>query len=231
MHIEREVTGDHAGESVYVYEAPIRFWHWLNVVCLMVLATTGYTIGSPWFPNPPGEATHYFWFGYVRFTHFTAAYLFAIGFLMRVYWAFAGNRHAHQIFFVPVRDQAWWRAVGHQVRWYLWLERQPQRYLGHNPLAQAAILVGFVLPALFMLLTGFALYSEGKGHGGWHDALFGWVLVALGGSQNVHTVHHVGMWVLICFSILHIYIVVREDVVSRQSILASMVTGWRTFRD
>jgi len=43
-------------EPVYVYEAPVRFWHWVMMVAMFVLAGTGYLIGSP----PPaigGEAT------------------------------------------------------------------------------------------------------------------------------------------------------------------------------
>jgi Ni/Fe-hydrogenase 1 B-type cytochrome subunit len=39
------------------------------------------------------------------------------------------------------------------------------------------------------------------------------------------------MWVLICFVIIHIYVAVREDIMSRQSIMSSMISGWRTFKD
>ena len=32
---------------VYVYEKPVRLWHWINALALVVLAVTGYLIGSP----------------------------------------------------------------------------------------------------------------------------------------------------------------------------------------
>lgn len=230
MHVEHAVSDEAAGQSVYVYEIPVRLWHWINVAALAVLVPTGYLIGIPILPTPSGEAIDHFWFGYVRFAHFAAGYIFAVGLAGRIYWAFAGNRHAHQIFFLPIRDLRWWREVRLQTRWVLLLAPQPKRYLGHNPLAQLAILVGFVLPALLMAFTGFALYSEGKGLGRWHDRVFGWVIPLLGGSQALHTWHHLVMWVLITFSILHIYMVVREDSMSRQTILDSMLSGWRTFR-
>ena len=32
----------HSEEAVYVYEAPIRLWHWINALAILVLAVTGY---------------------------------------------------------------------------------------------------------------------------------------------------------------------------------------------
>ena len=34
-------------EPVYVYEAPVRLWHWVTMVTIFVLGVTGYLIGSP----------------------------------------------------------------------------------------------------------------------------------------------------------------------------------------
>ena len=34
-------------EPIYVYEAPVRLWHWVMMVAMFVLAATGYLIGSP----------------------------------------------------------------------------------------------------------------------------------------------------------------------------------------
>ncbi|MDI5811259.1 cytochrome b/b6 domain-containing protein, partial [Salmonella enterica subsp. enterica serovar Anatum] len=31
--------------SHYVFEAPVRLWHWLTVACMLVLMVTGYFIG------------------------------------------------------------------------------------------------------------------------------------------------------------------------------------------
>ena len=84
---------------------------------------------------------------------------------------------------------------------------------------------------LFMIATGFALYSEGAGHGHWSDLLFGWVLVALGDSQTVHSLHRLGLWVLLSFIFVHVYAALREDIMSRQSIISTMISGWRSFRD
>jgi Ni/Fe-hydrogenase 1 B-type cytochrome subunit len=33
--------------AVYVYEAPVRLWHWVTVVAMIALFATGYLIGKP----------------------------------------------------------------------------------------------------------------------------------------------------------------------------------------
>ncbi|GAB6050475.1 Ni/Fe-hydrogenase, b-type cytochrome subunit [Hydrogenophilus islandicus] len=217
-------------KSVYVYEAPVRLWHWINAAAIVVLATTGYFIGLP-LPSVPGEAATNFLMGYVRFAHFAAGYVFAIGLLGRIYWAFVGNHHARQLFILPVWKREWWREVGYELRWYLFLERQPKKYVGHNPLAQLAMFFLFFLLALFMITTGFALYSEGAGQGHWSDTLFGWVIPAFGGSLQVHMLHRTGMWLMVIFVMVHVYAAIREDIMSRQSLISTMVSGWRMYKE
>lgn len=219
-----------ARKTVYVYEAPVRLWHWINALCILVLAVTGYFIGSPP-PSVPGEASANFLFGYIRFAHFAAGQILAVGFLLRIYWAFVGNSHAHQIFVLPLWSGRFWSEVVHEIRWYLFLTQKPKKYVGHNPLAQLAMFFMFTLTILFMIVTGFALYAEGQGIESWQYKLFGWVFSIFPNSQTVHTLHHLGMWVIVLFAIVHIYAAVREDIVSRQSIISTMISGERQFKD
>ncbi len=223
----KPVAGVHA---VHVYEAPLRLWHWVNALAIMTLMVTGYFIGSP-LPSLSGEASSHFLMGYIRFVHFSAGWVIFIGFLGRIYWAFVGNHHAKQLFRLPFASKQWWDEVLFEIRWYLFLEKRPKKYVGHNPLAQLAMFFFMTIGLSFMILTGFALYSEGKGRGGILDFLFGWVLPSLGQSQMVHTLHHLGMWFIIVFMIIHIYAAFREDIMSRQSIVSTMISGDRTFKD
>ena len=50
-------------------------------------------------------------------------------------------------------------------------------------------------------------------------------------SQDVHTYHHLGMWALVMFVTVHVYAAIREDIMSRQSIISSMISGERQFRE
>jgi Ni/Fe-hydrogenase 1 B-type cytochrome subunit len=155
----------------------------------------------------------------------------AVFFLTRILWAFVGNHHSRQIFYIPVHRKQFWKEVLHEIRWYAFLEREPKMYVGHNPLAQTAMFTGFTLFVAFMIVTGFALYSEGQGIDSWQHKLFGWVFAIWPNSQDVHTWHHLGMWALVVFVMVHIYAAVREDIMSRQSIISSMISGERQFRD
>lgn len=226
----REVAQAASIKSVYVYEAPVRLWHWVNALSITVLAITGYLIGSP-LPTQPGEASANYLMGYIRFAHFAAAYVFAIGMLGRIYWACVGNHHARELFTLPLFRAAYWRDLLTMLKWYAFLIPAPNRYVGHNPLARFAMFFVFVFLSVFMIVTGFALYGEGLGMGSWADRLFGWVIPLMGQSQDVHTWHHLGLWVMVCFVMLHVYAAIREDIMGRQSIVSTMISGHRTFKE
>jgi len=216
--------------AVYVYEAPLRLWHWVTVLSVITLCITGYFIGSP-LPTMPGEASDNYLMGYIRFAHFAAGYIVAVAFVGRIYWAFVGNSHARELFLPPLFSRKFWREVLHEIRWYLFIEKTPKKYIGHNPLGQLAMFGFFVVGITFMIITGFALYSEGLGQGSWADIAFGWVIPLMGQSQDVHTWHHLGMWYLITFVMIHVYVAIREDIMSRQSLISTMIGGWRMFKD
>jgi Ni/Fe-hydrogenase 1 B-type cytochrome subunit len=217
--------------SIYVYEAPVRMWHWINAAAILVLIVTGYFIGSPLPSMQIGEATNQFVFGYIRFAHFAAGWVLAIGFLGRIYWAFFGNHHARQLFYVPFWSATFWAEVWFEIRWYLFIEKEPKKYVGHNPLAQLAMFFFITLGVSFMIVTGFALYAEGAQEGSLTHDLFGWVHSLTWNSQRLHTLHHLGMWWIVIFMIVHVYVAIREDIMSRQSIVSTMISGHRTFKD
>ncbi len=217
--------------SVYVYEAPMRLWHWVTALAIIVLAVTGFLIGSPP-PSVPGEASANFLFGYIRFTHFAAAYVLIAAFIGRLYWVLAGNWHAREIFFPLILVKQWWGEVFHEIRWYLFIEKEPKKYIGHNPFTTIVMHFLFVWVVTFMIFSGLALYGEGAGMGSWQYRFFSsWFIPLIGNSQDVHTYHHLGMWIFVIFIMVHVYAAFREDVMSRQSIIGTMISGWRTFKD
>lgn len=224
-------TKSHSEPAVYVYEAPLRIWHWVNALAITVLAISGYFIASP-LPTMPGEASDHFLMGYIRFAHFAAGYVLAIGFLFRIYWAVMGNSHARQLFLPPLLSAKYWGGVWHEIKWYAFIVKEPHKYVGHNPLAALVMHFMFLWMLVFMIITGFALYGEGTGMDSWQYTLFSsWVIPLFGQSQDVHTWHHLIMWVILCFVIIHVYVAIREDIMSRQSMVSTMISGWRMFKD
>jgi Ni/Fe-hydrogenase 1 B-type cytochrome subunit len=216
--------------SVYVYEAPVRAWHWINAFAITTLCISGYFIGQP-LPSVTGEASDWYVMGYIRFAHFAAGYVLALGLIGRAYWAFVGNHHAREMFTLPLFHAVYWREIFAMLAWYAFLRKRPNQYVGHNPLARLSMVIGYLGLGLFMIFSGFALYSEGAGLGSWHDRLFGWVIPLFGGSLALHGLHRLGMWFMVCFVLLHVYAAIREDIMARQSMVSTMISGYRTFKD
>lgn len=225
----REI-GDHEDiRSLYIYEAPIRIWHWLNAAAVVLLSLTGYLIGTP-LPSYTGDPSSVYVMGWLRLIHLSAGHVFAVLWVLRIWWAFVGNAFARQLFIPPIWRQTWINGLAYQLAWNLFLVSKPHRYSGLNPVAHVVMLVAFVLPSVVILLTGYAMYAEVTGHESVLYALFGWMTHISPNTIDFHTVHRLCMWVMVCFMLVHIYTAVREDIVSRQSMVSTMLSGYRLFK-
>jgi Ni/Fe-hydrogenase 1 B-type cytochrome subunit len=210
---------------VYVWEIPVRFYHWLNALCLVVLCVTGYLIGSPPAIQQASEASFAYWFGKVRFIHFVFAYLFFFNFLFRIYWGFVGNRYASWKNFIPCRKKQWQEIK--QVIAVDMLQRDnqpPIETIGHNAVAGFTYFLTF-LAFLFQCLTGFGLYAAMSK--AWFPRLFAWIVPLMGGDFAVRQWHHLFMWFFILFALVHVYLVFYHDYVEGRGEISSMGGGWK----
>lgn len=225
----RQIADDEEIDQVYVYEAPIRIWHWLNAAAVFVLAVTGYLIGTP-LPSYTGDPSTVYVMGYIRLLHLVAGYLFAVLWVMRIWWACVGNAFARQLFLPAFWSRRWVDGLRYQIAWNLFLVHHPRRYTGLNPLAHVAMLLLFVLPSLLLLITGFGMLAEVAGHDSWQYHLFGWMRNFAANTIDLHTLHRIGLWVVVLFVMAHVYVAVREDIVSLQSVVSAMLSGYRLFK-
>ncbi len=212
-------------QRVYVWEVPVRLFHTVTVLCIVTLTVTGLIMGRAWSLSGAAEAWQGFWFGWVRFLHFSAAYLLTLNIVLRLYWAFMGNRFSRWREYIPVSG-AQWRKVWSALRVYLWLEPWPREpALGHNPLQGIAYL-GIVVLMGFQVVTGFGMY--GAMSDGWLPRLFRWVSPLFGGDMLLRQWHHLALWAFLVFLILHVYLVSLNEWKERQGLVRSIVTGWKT---
>jgi Ni/Fe-hydrogenase 1 B-type cytochrome subunit len=206
--------------TVYVWDLPVRITHWVNVAAIVVLSVTGYYIATP-FVGTHGPATDQFLMGTVRFSHFTVAFVFTTSVLFRVYWAFVGNKYARWSQFLPATS-ARRRALVKMLGYYTFVRRGPPAEVGHNPLAGVTYIGLYVLFAL-QIATGCALYAQ-PFHDGLWKALFGWMIVAFG-AQPLRLAHDLIMYLILAFTIHHVYSAVLIDSEEQSGLLSSIVTG------
>jgi Ni/Fe-hydrogenase 1 B-type cytochrome subunit len=211
--------------QVYVWELPIRFFHWLNALCVFVLGVTGFLIGSPipW-QGATVEASSRYLFGWVRFIHFGFAYLFLLNFLGRFYWGFVGNRFARWKNFFPASREKWKESLQVMCLDIFLICKLPIKSIGANALA-GIIYSLMYLAVVFQILTGFALYSMMSN--AWFPRLFRWVLPLLGGKTMVRQWHHLFTWVFVAFTIAHIYLSWYHDYLEGRGTISSMIGGWK----
>ena len=213
---------------VYVWELPVRFYHWLNALCVVLLIATGYLIGNPQTLFAANEAYEQYWFGWVRFIHFATAYIFFFNFLFRIYWGFVGNRYAKWDRFILFKKRHLrnlWRTLTVDIVQTKLRARVP---LGHNALAGFTYFVSFLV-FLLQAITGFALYSSmSESYFPW---LFTWAVPLLGGDAWVRHWHHLLMWFFVIFAIVHVYLVFYHDYIEGRGTTSSMIGGWKFVRD
>ncbi|MBV9216818.1 MAG: Ni/Fe-hydrogenase, b-type cytochrome subunit [Acidobacteria bacterium] len=213
---------------VYVWELPVRVFHWVNAISIVLLAVTGFLIGWPqtiWMSDEPYQQ---YWFGWVRFIHFAAGYIFFFNLLFRVYWSFVGNEYARWSSYIPHRKEQFlnaWETLKVDI---LQTKEKGKISVGHNYLA-ALTYLGLFFVMLFQVVTGFGLYAGMSD--AWLPWLFAWIVPLMGGDAWVRQWHHIAMWAFVVFTVIHVYLSFYHDVVEGRGTISAIVGGWKFERD
>lgn len=211
-------------QRIYVWEMPVRIYHWVNFLCILILIATGYLIGAPLAIQSAREASFGYWFGTVRFLHFVAAFFFFFNFVFRIYWGFVGNAYAHWNGFIPLRAKQWKEIIDVLKVDILQLKGEPIESVGHNGLAGFTYFLTFLV-FVFQSVTGFGMYAAMSKS--WFPQLFAWVVPLMGGDFAVRQWHHMMMWFFVIFAMIHVYLVFYHDYVEGRGVISSMAGGWK----
>lgn len=208
-------------QAVYVWELPVRFFHWINALAIVVLFSTGLYIGHPVL-NPSGEATGNFVMGKFRFWHGMFAFIFMANLLVRLYWFWKGNDYAK----LKLWQKRFWKDVLASIKYYAFMSKEHRLHVGHNALAQLMYFSFIWLGGFFMILTGLGMRAGSNYQGVW-QALFGWVISGFRGEYQVRMLHHVVAWGFPLFLIGHLYMVFRQDILDDDGTVSSMISGYK----
>jgi Ni/Fe-hydrogenase 1 B-type cytochrome subunit len=210
-------------ERLYVWELPVRLTHWLIVFSFIALAATGYYIGHP-FIEVTGPARDHFLMGTVRVVHLYAAIMFAVSVLVRIYWMFVGNRYARLGQLTPFGAERL-RSFREAMMFYSFVRREAEECAGHNALAGSSYAMVYGV-YLLLIATGLALYSADAAPSS-PFRVFDVLTPLFGGLQVARLLHHVGMWVVMIFIVMHVYFVILASIAERIGTFDSIVSGYK----
>lgn len=209
---------------VNVWTGSLRLQHWINVAMVFILSCTGYFIMDPFFgpTADSGEPTG-FLMGWMRFIHFTAAFIWLVVGATRVVLAFTSrDPYLRWSAFWPLKRKEDVRNLGRVVQHYALIKDEAPLYLAHNPLQQLTYTAVYLACAVQMAtgLTLFGLYHQGNPL---------WRLASMPvhwfGIPGVRMFHAAMMFLLWVFVIVHVYLAVRADSLERHGGLSSMING------
>lgn len=224
-----------APKMVKRHRLSTRLWHWLNVLCLYVLFSSGLGIFNAHPRLYWGQYGANFdanWLALGRFGswltlpahydlamsrqwHLAFALIFAFSLLAYMLWSLV-NRHI-------VRDLAFrkgelspahvWQDIKDHARLRFPTGAAAARY---NVLQKASYVgVIFVLLPL-IILTGLTM-SPGM------NAAWPWLVEIFGGRQTARSIHFIVAWLLVLFFLVHIAMVFLAGPINE---IRSMITGW-----
>lgn len=212
-----------------------RLWHWINLVCVVVLFMSGLTISNahprlywgdwgfapeqawlivPRFPDwmtIPG----YYSLAVARDWHILMAWPFALG-LLFMWMAMLLNRHFKRDIATSGKE---WKpaAIATDIKAHLRLDfdHGPGKYNFLQKLAYGLVL-GVFLP--MMVFTGTAI-SPGM------EPTFGWLVEILGGRQSARSLHFIFAVATLGFFIVHVVLVLLAGPFGQ---IRDMITGGRS---
>jgi Ni/Fe-hydrogenase 1 B-type cytochrome subunit len=222
-----------------VWGASIRWFHWINLLCMVGLIAVGVGILNDKALGVTDDGkillkTVHVWIGYV----------FALNLLWRLVWAFVGGPHARWRAILPGG-----RGYMHELYRYVadLLATRPRQYLGHNPLGRIAVTL-LLLLLVIQAVTGLVLAGTDL----FYPPIGSWIAswVAAPGIDPATlvpyapemyekdayeamrafrkpfvTVHYYGFYVLLAFGLIHILAVVVTELREGGNLISAMVSG------
>ncbi len=221
----------HNYKRVYVWEIPVRFFHWVTVFSTTILIITGFVIADPPAISSNVEPVYSYWFGYIRFIHFATAYILIAVLIFRIYWAFVGNQFSNWRNFIPYTKKGI-KNILYVFRVDILLMRDKEHKLsnisiGHNYLAAFSYFI-MVLIFIFQAITGLALMSDSSSW--WFPKMTHWIVSLMGGDIAVRYVHHLMTWIFMTFIVIHVYLVLYHDYTEARGEASSMISGFKFIR-
>jgi len=237
-----ESSSDEDLKFYSVWDRTTRWFHWVNVVCIIGLIGVGVVILNNKVLGVSGDGKIL-----LKTIHVYIGYVFILNLVWRFTWGFVGNKYARWKAVLPV-GKDYWRAVSRYVAGVK--AGEPPQYLGHNPVAKLMVAFLFLLlttqAVTGLVLAGTDLYLPPFGHeiaewvtgsGEEHDKIKN---LKPGSKEDVDseayaqmrefrkpfiTTHIYSFYAILVTIALHIAAVVLTEVREKNGLVSAMFTG------
>lgn len=144
-----------------VWDRTTRWFHWINVICILGLIAVGLVIFNNKILGVSGDGKIL-----LKTIHVYIGYVFSANLLWRIVWGFVGNKYARWKAILPI-GRGYWCSVNAYVKGVK--SGEAPQYLGHNPIGKLMVALLFLLlttqAITGLVLAGTDLYFPPFGHG------------------------------------------------------------------
>ena len=226
--IQAGLNDTSAGPAIWarvpIWSASLRIQHWSNVALVFILSCTGFYILDPFAgPSSYTGAPTGFLMGWVRLIHFTAAFVWLVVGLTRIWSAFTSrDRYLRWPSMWPLKKKEDFRNMGRVIQHYVFIKQDSPFYLSHNPVQQLTYTAVYVACGLQMVIGFmlFGLYHHTNPFWAWFSTPAMWF-----GLPQMRLLHTIIMFALWMFVVAHIYLVLRSESLERHGGLSAMING------
>ncbi|UCH49303.1 MAG: cytochrome b/b6 domain-containing protein [Betaproteobacteria bacterium] len=232
-------------KSYRVWDAPTRWFHWINLLCVLALIAIGVAILNAKVLGVTNDGkvllkVIHVWFGYVL----------VVNLLWRMVWAFIGNRHARWGAILPGGKGYWSSVKNYSASLF---SGRPSQYLGHNPLARISITLLFLLLAI-QAVSGLVLAGTDIFYPPLGSWIAGWVAAPGVDPASMQayspqmydetaweemrafrkpfiTTHYYSFYAMVVMIVIHIAGVVMVELKEGGNVISAMFTGKKTLSE
>jgi len=215
-HIERELE----------FSTFYRLHHWVRVISILVLIVTGLYLANPFIaPSVTAEPDN-FMYALFRSWHVIFGFVAISMFIGKTYYFFFVKSDRAEI--NSVRDLFCMENWSKQIGYYMLVTRHPKLTGAYN-VVQFLAYTAFYFMMVGLIITGLILYAHvyHQGLGGMLYEPARYLESMVGGLAVVRDMHHLLMWGVILFVVVHVYMAVFNAVYGKEGSVDSIISGYK----
>lgn len=210
----------------YEFSIGLRLTHWIRAASIVFLILSGFYLAyvyiSPEITPIPVNFMNAKW----RAAHQIIGFLLIGALIFKSYLFVFDKKSRKELASIKdfINPKIWIA----QIKYYLFLGEHPKLKGVYNPLQFVAYL-GFYAMLILICLTGLILYMH-VFHEGLGGALYNYLMpveVFMGGLGNVREIHHILMWGIIIFVMVHVYMATFNAVKGKDGAMDAIASGYR----